>query len=186
MGWWGKYYGYPLKGKERIDGVIAEDGYNSESETHKWEVVDSALRGTTVYLAVRRTEKATGNSEVYAVVALTRNDNGHFMVKTMDETMLPYYYGAPKHLLDKLTPTQNESALEWRKKCEEARKPSELSKLPLGTKLRLKKYHKPGEWIVTVDTYRGRRAYIDWWHHVRFLKSVLEYYGYEIIKEVKS
>jgi len=60
--------------------------------------------------------------KVTAIVCLvdTRPDehgNPSFGYKDMDETMGPYYYTCPKSILDKLTPTKNKNALEWRKKC---------------------------------------------------------------------
>jgi hypothetical protein len=37
--------------------------------------------------------------------------------KLMSEAEGPYYYGAPAAILDKLTPTDEPSALNWRNKC---------------------------------------------------------------------
>lgn len=187
MGWWGHFYGSTPKGKDRIAAVITEEGYNSESETHRWEVVDSSLKGTTVYLAIKRTEKATGKFEVYAVVALTHmDDHGYFMVKTMSEDMGPYYYDAPKRLLDKLTAPYNDSAREWREKCAEKRKSGyhkELNKLPQGTKIRITSTNeKYAGRIVTVDMYRGRRAYLDWFHMIRFGPTLLDKLGWEVVE----
>lgn len=186
MGWWGKArYSCP-KGKDRIAAVIEDEQKNCENENFKWEVVDSALKGTTVYLATRRTNKKTGEVVVYGEVCLTRWDpNGYFMIKSMSDDMGPYYYDAPKHLLDKLTEPYNESAKEWRKKCKAKRisaQKSEIKKLPMGTKIRIRNYHKPGEWIVTVCTYRGRRSYIDWTHNTRFYPAHLDRYGWEVVK----
>lgn len=187
MGWWGHYYGYAPKGKDRIAAVIAEEGYSSESETHRWEVVDSALKGTTVYLAIKKTEKATGKFEVYAVVALTHmDDHGYFMIKTMSEDMLPYYYDAPKHLLDKLTAPYNDSAREWREKCAAHRtafRHKALRGLADGAKIRITSTNeKYAGRIVTVCKYRGRRAYIDWLHYVRFGPTLLDSLGWEVIE----
>lgn len=186
MGWWGKArYACP-KGKERITAVIEDEQKNCESAEYKWEVIDSAIKGTTVYLAIRRTNKTTGEIEVWGEVCLTRWDpKGYFMIKSMSEDMGPYYYDAPKHLLDKLTEPYNDSAREWREKCEEKRnaaQKSEIKKLPMGTKIRIKNYHRPGEWIVEVCKDRGRRAYIDWLHLVRFYPSHLERYGWEVVE----
>ena len=187
MGWWGKARYCCPYGKERIAAVIEDEQKNCENEKFKWEVVDSAIKGTTVYLATRRTNKETGESEVYAEVCLTCWDpKGFFMVKSMSEDMGPYYYDAPKHLLDKLTAPYNDSAREWREKCEAkraAQRNAEVKKLPMGAKIRLKYYHRPGEWIVTVCKYRGRRSYIDWAHNTRFYPSHLERYGWEEVKE---
>ena len=186
MGWWGKArYSCP-KGNARIAAVIEDEQKNCENENFKWEVVDSALKGTTVYLATRRTNKKTGEVVVYGEVCLTRWDpKGFFMIKSMSEDMGPYYYDAPKHLLDKLTEPYNESAKEWREKCvakRAAAQKSEIKKLPLGAKVKIKNYHKPGEWIVEVCKYRGRRSYIDWTHRTRFYPAYLDRYGWEVVK----
>ena len=187
MGWWGKaHYSCP-KGKDRIKAVIEDEQKNCENAQYKWEVIDSAIKGSTVYLATSRTNKETGEAEVWAEVCLTRWDpKGFFMVKSMSEDMGPYYYDCPKHILDKLTAPYNDSAREWREKCEAKRtaaQKSEIKKLPMDTRIRIKNYHQPGEWIVTVCKYRGRRSYIDWAHMTRFYASHLERYGWEVIEE---
>ena len=37
--------------------------------------------------------------------------------KDMEESEGPYYYNCPERILKLLTPTSNEYALRWRKKC---------------------------------------------------------------------
>lgn len=187
MGWWGRYYGYCPKGKDRIQAVIIEEKYNDEDDAHKWEVVDSAIKGTTVYLAVKRTDKQTGESVVYAVVALTSmSKDGYFMIKTMSDDMGPCYYDAPKHLLDKLTAPHNDWAREWREKCAAKRKSvhhKELNKLAEGSVIRITNTNeKYAGRIITVGRYRGRRAYIDWLNMVRFTVVMLDKLGWEVIE----
>ena len=185
MGWWGKFRSECPQGKDRIQAVIEDEQKNCESKDYQWEVIDSSLHGTTVYFATRRTNKATGESVVYAEVCLTsyNQKDGCFMIKSMSEDMGPYYYDCPKHVLDKLTAPYNDSAKEWREKCEEKRRANrhlELKKLPFGTVIRLKNYWQPGEWNVTICKYRGRRAYVDWLHNTRFFPSNIEKYGWEV------
>ena len=105
------------------------------------------------------------------------------MIKTMDETMGPFYYDCPKRILKMLSPTDNEAALEWRRKCAESGKKPGVTKLPVGTRLRLKNYHKPGEWIVKISKFNNRRRYVDWDHRVRFTPRMIEYYGYEVLND---
>ena len=186
MGWWGKArYSCP-KGKDRIRAVIEDENKNCENADYRWEVIDSAICGTTVYLATRRTNKATGEFTVWAEVNLTRWDpQGYFMVKSMSEDMGPYYYDCPKHILDKLTAPYNDAAREWREKCaakREKRRISEVRKLPIGTKIRLTHYWKEGEYIITICTLRGRRSYIDWTHRIRFYPDRIEGYGWEVVQ----
>lgn len=184
MGWWGKpYYSCP-NGKDRIQAVIEDEHLVSENDEYKWDVLGTSLHGTVVYAVNRRTNKATGREDVWATVYLTRWDpNGYFMIKSMSEDMGPFYYGCPKRLLDMLPPTDNQSAVEWRQRCADRRdeRKNEVRTLPIGTNIRLKNYRQPGEWIVTVCKYRGRRSYIDWNHRVRFYPRHLTAYGWEII-----
>lgn len=184
MGWWGKYYGCAPKGKDRVEAVIRDEGFVYENENAKGEVLDSSLYGSTVYLCCRYTNKNTGETLVYASVCLTHmGKDGYFMIKTMDETMGPCYYDCPKRILDRLDPPRNDWAKNWREECAKRHGyKSEISKLPFGAKLRL---NKPGDWVVTVCKYRNRRAYIDWAHRTRFSPRMLNYYGYEIMKEEK-
>ena len=60
-----------------------------------------------------------------------------FYYKDMDESSGPYAYDCPKSILDLLSPTTNEFALNWRRKCyaniERKKDKNSLSNLPLGT-----------------------------------------------------
>ena len=188
MGWWGHYVGICPKGAERIKAILHEVGIENnraEDAGTVWEVLGSALKGTTLYTAVRITDKATGESYVAADVLLSNfSKDGYLMVKHMTENMGPYQYDCPAYILNKLTPTENEYALEWREKCRkklEAEK--NLGKLPQGTRIRVNKEGSP---IVEVTTYRGRRAYIDWLHSVRYLPKYLIRYGYEVMTTPKG
>ena len=188
MGWWGKPYDVCPQGKERIAAVIRDEGFISENDTHKWDVLASALHGTTVYLICRRTEKATGKEDIWAEVCLTSWDKkGYFMIKTMSEDMGPYQYDCPAYMLKMLPPTENKYAQEWRKGCEERlranrlRGKSGLKSLPMNTQIRLKA-EKYKDRIITVGTYRGKRAYIDWANYVRFTGAMIERLGWEVMK----
>jgi hypothetical protein len=70
------------------------------------------------YLAVEAKE-----GHVFGMVCLLDYKPKHhfnFGYKDMDETMKPYYYNAPKSVLDKLTPLtseDNQMAKEWRSAC---------------------------------------------------------------------
>ena len=98
---------------------------NCANERYSWEVVQSRMVGSTYYAAVRRTDIKTGHNVTYATVFLTRihkTNTGHdFFYKSMDESMMPYYFDCPKLILDLLTDTDNEDSLEWRRRCKERR-----------------------------------------------------------------
>ena len=136
MGWTGYHATYYRNGlvdrKAECDETI-----NSENEKYKWEVLKSSMHGSVYYAAVKRTEKDTGASEVFAVVFLTHTnmkDYYNFTYKDMDETMLPYYFDCPVSILKLLTPTDNENANKWRELCREKQKDEKnISKLPIGT-----------------------------------------------------
>lgn len=78
----------------------------------KLEVVQMSKKGSVWYVAVRNL--VMEDKPVSAVVIKTSTQNGEFGYKDMDETMHPYYYDAPISLINKLTPTDNENANEWR------------------------------------------------------------------------
>jgi len=72
------------------------------------------------YLAFEDLDKATGKREVFAMVCLLDykpNDYYNIGYKDMEESEGPYYYNCPERILKLLTPTSNEYALRWRKKC---------------------------------------------------------------------
>ena len=182
MGWWGHYVGGKAPtGKERIELVLRENGWKSKREEQDgriWEVIDTAIRGTVVYVAIRLTEN--GESRVFAEVNLTRFEkDGYLMVKQMSESTGPCERNCPKHILDKLTPTDSVWANKWREDCRKNLQKHELAKLPLGTKLSI---HKPdGDVIVEICKYRNRRAYIDWENRIRYPAQNVKYYGYSVL-----
>ena len=128
MGW----TSYPVYGKvnrkHECDLV-----YGGETEKYRWEVLKSAMVGSTYYAAVRRTDKATGESRVFAGVCLTSIDKGEFYYKDMSEDMGPYQFKCPSSILDLLSETTNEYALTWRKECRKHNKRQQPGKLPIGT-----------------------------------------------------
>lgn len=82
------------------------------------EIVECATVRRVFYAAVRT--KSTG--EVWALIVLIRRSPGgdfNFAYKDMSETMGPAEASAPAKVLDALSPTTNEYALEWRAKCRE-------------------------------------------------------------------
>lgn len=132
--------------KEECDNIFNQDmvTYDSDKVIGKYEVLKSAMVGSTYYAAVKRTKFATDtekeNSIVFAAICLTSTnlkDYYNFSYKDMDETCGPYQCDCPKGILDLLTPTDHEYANEWRQACyENLKKKKEkdsLSKLPIGS-----------------------------------------------------
>ena len=107
--------------------------FNWHDDVRTVSVLKSAMVGSTYYAAVRCVNTHTGIDNVSAAVCLTcgSKDNGgfNFGYKDMDETMGPYQYDCPKSILDLLSPTDNKTALEWRRLCREnLKRKSELAK----------------------------------------------------------
>ena len=95
--------------------------FNYENETSVGRVIDCSASLREAYLAYEIEKKNNGGQkEVVAIVCLiqyTKDPYYNFGYKDMDETMWPYYYNCPERILKLLTPTTNENALEWRKRC---------------------------------------------------------------------
>lgn len=131
MGWtWyiaNNYKKGKIDRKKEID-----DMWNND----RTQVVRSCLKDTTYYAAI----KNINTNEVFAIVYLTKIDGYEFGYKDMDETEEPYYYDCPKSILKELSPTDNELANSWRKKCyaniERKKTELNLNKLPIGTKIK--------------------------------------------------
>jgi hypothetical protein len=103
MGWSSMHRTTPVK-----DWFISEwyEGY---------KVLDvKIVHRTELYAAVQ-----SPKGDVFACIYLLRYSKGwdNFSYKSMDETCMPYYFKCPQSILDKLTPTTNENANEWRRIC---------------------------------------------------------------------
>lgn len=85
-------------------------------------VLDSAVVGMRTYYAAAEVTVNGEGREVIAIVCLVhwnpRDARGeHFGFKDMDETMGPCEDDCPERILKLLTPTDNETALQWRRRC---------------------------------------------------------------------
>lgn len=113
-----------------------------------FEVLKSALIGSTYYAAIKSTKFATETEPektiVFAAIVLTsvdKNSYYNFAYKDMDETVLPCQCQCPESILNLLTETDSDYAKKWRENCREyheLRKKNNPSKLPYGTKIRFK------------------------------------------------
>ena len=145
--------------------------WDTDKVIGKFEVLKSSIVGSTYYAAVKRTKFATEtepeDSRVFAAVILTSVNNKdyfNFAYKDMDETMGPYQYGCPKCILDLLSPTDNEDAKNWRKRCyevlKEKKNPNALGNLPVGSKI--KYVGRDGEEIILIKhpaAYQFKRPF---------------------------
>lgn len=137
MGWTSYHATHYKNGK--VDRKAEIDAMWNDG-SGKYEVLKSAIKGRVYYAAIRTEEK------VFAAIYLTSTNSKdffNFSYKDMTETMYPFYFDCPVEILNLLTETNNEYALEWRKKCREnhARKkaeknnPNSLKNLPVGTRI---------------------------------------------------
>ena len=133
--------------------------WSTDSE-YEYKVLDSAIvKLRTFYAAVERVHKTTGERVVWAAVFLLgygrkSYDDHNFGWKDLDETCGPCEAECPERILKLLTPTDNEYANEWRKRCWaniEHRK--NRPKIEVGTQLEL--YDKSYE----VTRLLGRKGY---------------------------
>ena len=133
---WTSYHAYPtykngkryIDRKAECDKLFTNDNHDSTERKIDYEVLKSAMVGRTYYAAVKSTFCATKTelerSEVFAAVVVTSIDRRYyynFMYNAMDETMGPCECKCPKSILDLLTPTENECAKDWRRRCYEYR-----------------------------------------------------------------
>lgn len=152
MGWTSYYADYYKNGK--IDRKAECDAYFMDSlNKGLYKVLKSSMVGTVYYAAIQNQVKYVGKDELgngiyanlseneketWAAIFLTQTQGNIFYYKDMDETCLPGYYDCPKGILDLLSPTDNEYALEWRKKCrenKEKKKNNIIKDLPYGAKV---------------------------------------------------
>ena len=109
--------------KEYLDREFASDN----PEYPRYEVLDSSLHGTReYYAAVRRTDRDSGKSMVFAMIALVsykpKDPDGHTLGwKTMSENMGPYCFKCPERILARLDPPESDDAAKWRAECRKHR-----------------------------------------------------------------
>ena len=190
---WTSYNATHYNKNGQVD-VIAEVNsiLNWESEYQKCEVLKSSRHGSTVYSAVKSTNKTNGFEQVFATIFLTSVDNRsyyNFSYKDMDETCGPCYNDCPKAILDLLTPTDSKYANDWRNACREVLKAkaehrasnTSLDKLPYGAKIEVEWDGKP---LVLTKEQRFRRGVKSRWIDEQgyyLSKASIERRGYKVI-----
>lgn len=160
MGWTSYHATHYKNGK--IDRKAECDAYFLEGLNRgHFDVLKSAMVGSTYYAAVKPLKKSGGKDEngnyiyvdmpkeeqkTFAVVFLTSTnmrDYYNFSYKDMCESMGPYECDCPKNILDLLGPTDNECANEWRKVCydrhinKKQSKTNSTSRLPVGSVIKV-------------------------------------------------
>jgi hypothetical protein len=158
MGWISTTY-VKQPSQTMTDWFIGHGTLRWTSDRYAYRVLKSALKNrTTYYAAIEQKNVSTGEVVVFAVVILCRFGKwpgGHnFGWKDMDETAGPNEDNCPESILKLLTPTSNEYANDWRRRCwEKIQKKKARPKIEVGTKLLY------GGTIYTVEKKLGRRGY---------------------------
>lgn len=115
MGWTGQQPPYHGDKKKWL-----EEKFTREDANFRWSLTDLSIRGSEAYGIYHQEDKRTGISIHETMVFLISCKKDEWSYKEMGETVHPYYYNAPKKLLDKieaLYPPFNENAQKWRAKC---------------------------------------------------------------------
>ena len=141
MGWTGIHTYDKPNIKEFMRGEFTKDNWA--------RIVEDGVHGSTYYAALERTDTP---GVVFAVVALTgysRRDR-EFRYKDMTEHMGPVESNAPLKVLNALTETDSEYALQWRERCRENKRKVRETNAKI----------KPGQtYVYVVD---GEERSIDW------------------------
>lgn len=99
-----------------------------EFEGH--EILGVVSKGREVYVAARQKD-----GKVAGWVVLVERSKEEVSVKVLHECELPYYFGAPKKILDLLDETQDENSLKWRKFCRDSNfEVNQVVRLPVPVK----------------------------------------------------
>lgn len=199
MGWTSYQADFYKKGKvDRIAEVENQLKWGEDCP-NKYTVLKSALVGSTVYSAIERVHKETGERQVFATIFLTSinmKDYHNFSYKDMDETCGPCHNQCPISILKLLTSTDHEWANNWRKACYEyhasKKSPNNLNKFPIGTKIKMPYWDKKKAEFVTLTKVNGRdygRKNNIWIGYVGFMlykfsTSTINRQTFEIISEV--
>ena len=168
MGW---TCAFKPKGQSLVEFFKKEGVLGWDSPHVQQRVLDTAFVNLSeFYAAVESVNLQTQEKQVFALVILVRMFNStssynyNICWKEMDEDMGPYYYNCPKRILDLLTPTSNQNALEWRRKCRERLdKRGQMPPLKKGTVI---KFSSPVEFRygisvdqLVVSSTKGSRIY---------------------------
>lgn len=117
------------------------------SKTKIYKPLKIVKNNNVVYAAVEQTDLKTNIVDmIYAdvfLIEINMKEKYNFGYKEIPEFSHPCYYDCPQSILNIITPTENENASEWRKKCVEILKIkleykrlyNQINKLPLGSEI---------------------------------------------------
>lgn len=144
--------------KGYLDDQFTYERDHPEGGTRGLKVLASSCPANRVYYAAAQVTRDGIGGEVFAIVCLVlwnpRSASGeNFGNKDMTENMGPCEAACPAAILDLLTPTTNEHALDWRRRCREAlarrsRKIETGARIKLPAPVRFSDGHVGEEFIV--------------------------------------
>lgn len=153
MGWLFR----PITSPVDLDAEFRRIFTSSDPDRVTYEILKRSSRGNTHYLAVRIMPEDHVVAFVILTKTYTENGRRYHGYKDMDETMLPYYFDAPASLIRLLTPTTNENANEWRRRCLDKPKVVKLTKFRLPEPLSFGSFQ--AQEFEKVDLPRKRSVY---------------------------
>ena len=169
MGWTSYHAEFYKNGtidrKKEIDELWTQKEIEKYPELY---VLKSRMVGSTYYAAIEEKENGV-IKKVFAVVVLTSTnmkDYFNFSYKEMSESAGPYCYDCPKGILDLLTDTDSEYAINWRNKCREnlQKKKDKTTKgtLPVGSIIKFTRWDN--EEIVLEKMRPSYQFKRPWWY----------------------
>lgn len=169
MGWTSYNAEFYKNGK--VDRKAEMDNRWTQEESEKYpklRVLKSSMVGNIYYAAI---EVSRGGKieEVFATTAITSTnmkDYYNFSYKDLDETMGGCNYDCPVGILNLLTPTDNEYALQWRAECLKQRKKKkekeDLRKSLIQGKKYLIKLWNGKTFEAEWSTYMNRKRFVNY------------------------
>lgn len=156
--------GHP-SAKAYLDAQFTYERPREDGSSHGLKVLASVCPGNRIYYAATQVITDGKPGEVFAIVCLVRwnprdKEGFVFGYKDMEESMGPHEADCPARILDLLTPTDKEYALDWRQRCRanlerRARKLADGDRIRLPEPMKFTDGHVGQEFIVTK---RGRKT----------------------------
>ena len=200
MGWtWHRASHYYPNGN--IDRKAECDAYFTEGLNEgQYEILKSTMVGGVYYAAVRKLKQYCGENadgknqfadlppdkqKVFGAIFATatfKRDYLNFGYKDMDETMVPGECDCPKSISALLTPTDNEYALLWRRRCLDTHSSKAyLAKLPIGAVIEFSRNGKTVRLEKHEAAYQFKKPF--WWNGSNYYPKKYIPRTYNIIKE---
>lgn len=151
--------------KAYLDNQFSYERSQDDGSSRGLKVLASRCPGNRVYYAATQVMTNGQGGEIFAIVCLVRwnpraKDGYIFSYKDMEESMGPCEADCPASILDLLTPTDKEYALDWRARCR-ANLECRARKLVDGDRIRLPEPIKFSDGNVLQEfivAKRGRRV----------------------------